>query len=93
MLAGQDGLDEPYVTHWQEHTKNARFWDEKQTGEPDSFQQGHEQDKPYGNLSRRATAIEIEEHNFFMFRNYPHGSQRTSPTSQQSSTASGLAGV
>jgi hypothetical protein len=78
MLAGQDGLDESCATHWQEHTKHAEYKAEEQTGETDGFQQGQEQDKQYWNLSRRATVIETEDHNYRTGLKLPSRTRATS---------------
>ncbi len=51
------------------------------------FQQGQEQDKQDSNLLKQTKTIRAEDHN------YRHGSERTSNTSQQSSSVSRLAGV
>jgi len=87
MLAGQDGLEESCVTHWQEHTKHAEFKAGTQTGETDGSQQGQEQENQDHNLWRQTKSIEAKNHS------YRHGSERTSSTSQQSSSVSRLAGV
>ncbi len=84
MLAGQDGLDESCVT---QHTKHAEYKAGTQTGETVGFQQGQEQENQDHNLWRQTKSIEAKNHS------YRHGRQRTSSTSQQSSSVSRLAGV
>lgn len=54
------------------HTKRVRSQHKKQTGEPDSFQQEQEQNKPNCNFSRRAEDIEAEGHKY-RHGNYRHG--------------------
>ncbi len=48
----EDTLIEDYVTHWQEHTKNA------------SFQQGQERNKQDRNSLKQSTTFGAEDHCF-----------------------------